>query len=202
MKTSVLALDLATTTGWAWHTPGMPRPFFGAFKLPGEPGEVGRPADALEHWLRGMYIRSRDAGAPITHWFFEAQHIDAKINIDTIYRLITLGGLVEKFAFQVMPKGQKKPWVYKVEIGKWRKHFIGRGGGFKRDQTVPGKHKPYLPGEDPKDIAIARCEAYGWHTDVADAAEACGILDYSLTLITGYERPWRDALLLKTMERS
>ena len=42
-------------------------------------------------------------------------------------------------------------------------------------------------------------------TDIADAAEACGILDYALSLIDrgcveaglpGYPRPWRDRLLL------
>lgn len=204
MKPSVLALDLATTTGWAWHAEGMPRPFFGAFTLPGDPGDVGRPADALERWLRSMYLRTRDAGSPITHWYFEAQHLGKPqgkggkggINIETVYRLIALGGVVEKFAYQVKPTLQKKPWCYKVHISEWRKHFLGRGSGFKR-----GKDGKYLPGEDPKDIAIQRCSEYGWHTDIADAAEACGILDFGLSLIPDYERPWRDALLMKTMER-
>ena len=199
MVYSAIAFDLATTTGWAWHAEGMPRPFFDAFTLPGEAGEVGRPAAALEDWLRIIYRRSREEGVPITHWFFEAQHIGSKINIDTAYRLMVLGGIIEKFAHQVKPKHQKKAWVYKVHISEWRKHFIGRGGGFKRDKTQ--KHKPYLPGEDPKELAIQRCGQYGWHTDVADAAEAVGILDFGLTMIPGYERPWRDALLLKTMER-
>ena len=199
MSTSVLAFDLATTTGWAWHAAGMPRPFFGAFTLPGKPGDVGQPADALERWLREMYIRTRDAGSPITHFFFEAQHVDAKINIDTVYRLIALGGIVEKFAWQVKPKGQKKAFVYKVHISTWRKHFIGRGGGFKRDKTAKGK--PYLPGEDPKEIAIQRCGEYGWHTDIADAAEAIGILDYGLSLIPNHPRPWRDELLMRKAQR-
>lgn len=155
-----------------------------------------------------MYLRSRDAGAPITHYFFEAQHIDMKTNIDTVYRLITLGGIVEKFAFQTMPKGQKTPWVFKVHISQWRKHFIGRGAGFKREKIekvikgktklVPGK---YLPGEDPKELAIQRCGEYGWHTDIADAAEAVGILDYALTMIDGHPRPWRDELIMKSKAR-
>jgi len=201
MKTSVLALDLATTTGWAWHAVGMPRPFFGAFTLPGQPGEVGRPADALERFLREIYLKTKNAGSPITHWFFEAQHIDAKINIDTVYRLIALGGVVEKFAFQVKPRDQKMVWCYKVHISTWRSHFIGRGSGFKRDKTLKGR--PYLPGEDPKELAIQRCGEFGWHTDIADAAEACGILDYGISQIGDaiHPRPWRDALFMKTMER-
>lgn len=194
MKTSVLALDLATTTGWAWHAEGMPRPFFDAFKLPGNPGDVGRPCDALERWLREFYLKTKEAGFPITHWFFEAQHVDAKININTVYRLVGLGATIEKFAFQVKPQSQRELWCYKVYISEWRKHFLGRGGGFKRDP----KTKKYLPGHDPKELAIQRCGAYGWHTDVADAAEAIGILDYGLSMIPNHPRPWRDALLMKS----
>src|SRR3546814_16206710 len=95
-----------------------------------------------------------------------------------------------------MPKGQKKPWVYKVHISEWRKHFLGRGGGFKKTEDK----KNYLPGHDPKELAIQRCAQYGWHTDIADAAEAVGILDFGLTMIPDYERPWRDALLMKRSE--
>lgn len=196
MKISVLALDLATTTGWAWHAEGMPRPFFDAFRLPGDPKDIGQPADALEKFLREIFISTRDRGLPITHWFFEAQHITPKINIDTAYRLMALGGIVEKFAWQVKPKDQRKAWCYKVHISEWRKHFLGRGGGFKR-----GADGKYLPGHDPKELAIQRCGEFGWHTDIADAAEAIGILDYGLSMIDDYQRPWRDALLMKAMER-
>jgi hypothetical protein len=210
MKTSVLALDLATTTGWAWHAVGMPRPFFGAFRLPGGPADVGQPCDALERFLRKMFVDTRDRGMPITHWFFEAQHVDAKINIDTVYRLIGLGATVEKFAWQVKPKDQRKAWAYKVHISTWRSHFLGRGSGFKREKitkVVKGVEKVvsgnYLPGEDPKELAIQRCAEFGWHTDIADAAEACGILDYGLSQIGDaiHPRPWRDVLLMKSMER-
>ena len=173
----VLALDLATTTGWAWHRPGMPRPFFGAERLPGGPRDVGQPADRLERMLRDLYVLTKSEGG-ISHFFFEAQHLAAKINIDTVYRLIALGGIVEKFAFQVGAK------AYKVNIAEWRKHFLGKGSGFK------------ARGEDQKELAIQRCAQYGWHTDVADAAEALGILDFALTMIPDYPRPWRDNALL------
>lgn len=185
-QAAVLALDLATTTGWALHRPGMERPFFGAFRLPGDANAVGQPLDALERWLRDMALNTRSEGG-ISHFFFEDQHVGA--NARTAYRLIGLGALVEKFAYQT------KANVYCVGIGEWRKHFLGRGGGFKRDKTKPDK--PYLPGENPKELAVNRCQQYGWHTDVHDAAEACGILDFALTLIPDYHRPWRDKLLMQ-----
>jgi hypothetical protein len=186
---AVLALDLATTTGWAWHREGMPRPFFGSFKLPGDARATGESCDALERFLRDIYLMTKPDGG-ISHFFFEAQHIQGQVNMETVYKLIGLGATVEKFAFQV------KGLAYKVHISEWRKHFIGRGGGFKRDKAATGKVKPYLPGEDPKELAVQRCAQYGWHTDVHDAAEACGILDFSLSMIPEYHRPWRDNILL------
>lgn len=177
-QAAVLALDLATTTGWAWHRPGMPRPFFGAFKLPGQTRETGKACDALERWLRDLFLMLKAEGG-ISHFFYEAQHVGTNLNMDVLYKLIGLGATVEKFAFQV----GNRP-CYRVNIAEWRKHFLGKGSGFK------------ARGENQKDLAIARCAHYGWHTDVADAAEALGILDYSLTMIPNYDRPWRDKALM------
>src|SRR3546814_6222675 len=67
MAWSAIAFDLATTTGWAWHAEGMPGPYFDAFTLPGDPGDVGKPAAALEEWLRIIYRRTKEEGVPITH---------------------------------------------------------------------------------------------------------------------------------------
>lgn len=195
---AVLALDLATTTGWALHLRGLQRPLWDSERLPGGPQSVGEPADRLERLLRELQIMMLPHGG-ITHFFFEAQHIPmpkkgqrhGNVNIDTVYRLIALGGIVEKFAYQVGGH------CYKVEIPTWRKHFLGRGSGFKR--TDNGKQ--YLPGEDPKELAIQRCAQYGWHTDIGDEAEALGILDFSLTLIEqadqSYIRPWRDNAMME-----
>jgi len=177
-QAAVLALDLATTTGYAWHRPGMPRPFFGSFRLPGDARETGKACDALERWLRDLYIILKADGG-ISHFFYEAQHVGPKLNMDVLYKLIGLGATVEKFAFQT---GNRL--CYRVNIAEWRKHFLGKGSGFK------------ARGENQKEMAIQRCGQYGWHTDVSDAAEALGILDYSLTMIPNYVRPWRDNALL------
>lgn len=190
MSTCALGLDLATVTGFAWHRNPMPSPYLGAIRLPGDPEEVGKPGYALENWLWDLYEKDIKPGGPLTHIFFEAQHLSAKINMTTVYRLIALGGIVEKFAYTVGAK------VYRVEIQHWRKHFIGRGGGFKK---TPDKKK-YLPGEDPKELALARAAQYGWHTDIADAAEASGVLDYGLTALGEHHpRPWRDQTFMQSL---
>jgi hypothetical protein len=193
---TVIALDIATTTGVAWHRRGMPRPFFDSFRLPSDPERVGEACHTMLMWLRNLYTVLRDDGAPITHFFYEKPFIPEAVNSATSERLLGLCACVQMFAFQV-----KATSCYSIDISEWRKHFIGRGSGFKR--TVDKKH--YLPGHDPKELAIQRCAEYGWHTDIPDEAEACGILDFSISMmdrgfveagLEGYPRPWRDNILI------
>lgn len=175
----VLALDLATVTGWALHSPGMQRPHFGAWRLEGSVRDIGRRAEHLRQHMNEL----RTIYGDFSHMVFEAQHVSAKMDIDTVYCLMALGGMAEWFAFRVGAK------CFKVHISQWRKHFLGRGSSFK------DKGKPI----DPKELALRKCAEHGWHMNSTDAAEACGILDYFLSLIEGYERPWRDAALLGGM---
>jgi hypothetical protein len=166
-----LALDLATTTGWALHQPGLERPFFGAIKLPGKPRDIGARMEALRVFLSDKHTIYQP-----TDYIFEAQHVAAKMDIDTIAMLLGLGAMVEWFAHRAGAR------CLKVHISEWRKHFLGRGAGFKETS--------------PKELAIRKCAEFGWHTDIADAAEACGILDFYMHLIAqadhDYQIPWRN----------
>lgn len=181
MRLSVLALDLATTTGWALHETGMERPFFGAFRLPGGPNDVGEAADALLQFLDEKHAMFR-----FTHVVFEDQFLPGDMNSKTARRLMGLAAMVEWWCLK------NKVRCFSVELSVWRKHFIGRGSGFKRTAD----RKRYLPNQDPKELAIRKCAEFGWHTDIADAAEACGVLDYFMHLllkaVRGLVIPWRD----------
>lgn len=172
---AVLALDLATTTGWALHKPGMQRPFFGAIRFSSAKGEIGAQLVKFHQFLVDQHQMHK-----LTDVVFEASLIPfGKINPETIYRLISLAGHAEYFAHRIGAR------CFKVELSSWRKHFIGRnpaGGGWKKDAA--------------KKAALDACSAYGWATNLPDAAEACGILDFYLSLIPKYDRPWRDATLL------
>lgn len=184
-RLSVLALDLASTTGWAaWQTDqNSPLPACDAVRLPGKAGEVGPSTEGLRLLLNELNRRY-----VFTHIFFEAQHIPApkkkgggtkSINIETVYKLISLGGMAEWWAYKM-----KVP-VFKVEIGTWRKHFLGRGSGFAK------------AGLDGKEEAIRKCEAIGVFTSDHNAADAVGILDYSLTLFDNVTPPWRDKAIFE-----
>lgn len=181
MTYSVLALDLATTTGWALYTPGLERPFFDAIRLPGGPNDVGKPVEGLRQFLQAKHDLYK-----FTDIIFEDQFIPSTINSSTARRLMGIAAMVEWFCEVQKPRIR----CYSVELQKWRKHFIGRGGGFRRTADK----KRYLPGEDPKELAIRKCEEFGWHTNIADAAEACGVLDYYLHMLAKADRdfviPW------------
>ena len=174
--TAILALDLATTTGWALYSEGMQRPFFGALRLPPSPQEVGLPMEKLRQFLADQHRMHN-----LTDIVFEAQHVSARMSMDTVYKLIALGGMVEWFAHRIGVT------PYKVMISEWRRHFLGRGANFGKD--------------NPKELAIQQCATFGWFTNVADAAEACGILDYHMANMeqagAKISRPWRDATLMK-----
>lgn len=173
---NVLSLDLATNTGWALHKPGMSRPHFGAWRLPGRARDIGARMEALRLEFNAM----RETYGDFSHMVFEAQHVSAKMDIDTIACLLALGGMTEWYAHRIGAK------CLKVYIGQWRKHFLGTGGNFKdKGEKISAK-----------ELALRKCAEHGWHMSSSDAAEACGILDYFLSLIEGYERPWRDAALL------
>lgn len=185
----VLALDLATVTGWAIWKPGMDRPHFGALRLPANPQEVGRPMEGLRVLLTDLNKKY----GPITDFVFEAQHVDmgsrpgqkkGGINPETLYRLFGLGALVEWVAYRLEAR------CFKAHLSQWRKHFIGRGAGFK--------------DQDPKQMAIAKCEELGWFTAETDAAEACGVLDYYVAQLAKVDRsivvPWRDRQFFTTAD--
>ena len=197
---SVLALDIATTTGWALHNPDLQRPFFGALALPGGGERIGAALDKLLRFLEQLDGRMAETGRPISHIFYEKPFIPGQVNSVTSERLMGLCAVTQMFAYR-----RQMTSCLSVDISEWRKHFLGRGGGFKR--TPDKKH--YLPDHDPKELAIRECARFGWHTDIADAAEACGILDYALSMLDSavrqhgmtYPRPWRDATLLGGIAR-
>lgn len=189
MSYSVLAFDLATTTGWALWQPGLERPFFDAMKLPGGTNDVGRQVEALRVFMEEKHHLYR-----FTDMIFEDQFIPGNVNSSTARRLMGLAAIVEWFAHV---HGIR---CFSVDLSTWRKHFIGRGGGFKRSKTKPFN---YLPGEDPKELAIRKCGEFGWHTNIADAAEACGVLDYYMHMLAKADRsfviPWRERPLFGGM---
>lgn len=185
---AILALDIATTTGWAILDTRTPdRPFIGTIRLPSDVQEIGRAAENLRQFLAERH----QMHGGLEHIVFEAQHVAGKrkvrqpdgsmvetggMNIHVLRRLIGLSAMTEWFAFKVGAK------CYDVSIASWRKHAFGNGR-MKRDEA--------------KERAMQECRALGFDPSNDNEAEAFFILDYYVALRNkhgaGIPRPWRDA---------
>lgn len=184
---AILALDIATTMGWALLDDASPeRPFLGSIRFPSDPDEIGRAAESLRQFLADRHAMHKG----LLHIVFEAQHIagtkktrlaDGSVvetggmNMKTLTRLLGLAAMAEWFAHVVDAK------CYKVEIGTWRKHAFGNGR-MKRAEA--------------KERAMTECRALGFDPRNDNEAEAFFILDYYVNLRNKHgahiAMPWRD----------
>ncbi len=154
----ILALDLARSTGWAVGAPDT-RPVYGSFRI--QPGK----ASALR---MGREVNRLIQDHEVTHVFFE-QPIKGSAD-----RKKGRGGNYQKMrylfgiAYLVEFLGEMSDCkVYEVNIGTWRKHFLGSAN--------------YNRG-DAKRAAFTRCKQLGHTPETDDVAEAIGILDYACSL--------------------
>lgn len=175
---SVLALDIATKTGWALWDPQYPqRPYLGSIRLPADVQEIGRAGSAMVQFLTDRH----QMHGGLSHIVFEAQHVaGGKIDIHVIARLLGLAGIVEWFAHEI------RATCYSVHISTWRKHALGSGN---------------LTRERAKLLAMQEARRLGMDPGNDDEAEAFCILDYYLALRekkgdASVSRPWRDAAFL------
>lgn len=170
---AILALDIATTTGWALLDKRAPdRPYLGSIRFPSDPQQIGRAAESMRQFLEE---RHKMHGG-LTDIIFEAQHVGGKIDINVIQRLIGLGAIVEWVAHCIGAR------CYVVHIGTWRKHAFGTGR---------------LTRQEAKTRAMEECRRLGFDPQNDNEAEALLILDYYLHLKAQADKsvrlPWREA---------
>ena len=167
---AVLALDLASVSGWAVHQNGMDRPFFGTKQLKYPNEEHGIAGERLRVLIGGLHQTYR-----LTDIVFEAQHVGSGMSPQTALFLSGLGFMAEWIAYKIEAR------CFCVDIGTWRKHFIGKGN---------------LAKDEARRRSFDKCHQLGWYPDSHDAAAACGVLDYYLSIMPksiAHEQPWRDA---------
>lgn len=165
---SILALDLATNTGWATCPVGG-EAVSGQKTMPDTGRDIGRFLAVYERWLMMLLAKHN-----VDLIAYEQPIIAGSKNLQTLRKLYSLTGLTELIGRKASAE------VIEVPISSWRKHFIGRGTGFKRDKL------------DPKQMAITACYERGWNPATHDEAEALGILDYVMAKLD-LPRAWPDA---------
>lgn len=152
MTTAILALDVASSSGWAFGSIG-DTPQHGVFTLPPSGDDLGRALHTFATWLSAK-VRELQPREIV----FEAPILPAQTNIKTLKKLYCLAGMVEFIAaIEGVPCSE-------ITAGEWRKAFLG----------------PYYPKSSTRDelkrAVIAACRQMGWEPRQDDDADAMGIL--------------------------
>lgn len=166
MADGLLALDLATVTGWAFWRPGADVRS-GVCKLPRTGEDVGRFLCAFEDWLKPFLELERPARV-----VFEAPILTAgKTDINTARKLMSLAAFTE-----VVCRRSGIRQYFEVNNATVRKHFVGVGRA--RDRRTL------------KDLTLDACRARGWDPRDDNAADALAVLDYAAATL-GLDVPWQ-----------
>jgi crossover junction endodeoxyribonuclease RuvC len=149
----ILALDLATRTGWARGRPGQD-PTFGRILLHGDKAERYRE---LRAWLAPQLSQ-------VDRVIYESAAVPmlmmGRTNTDAIRFLIGCCEHVEELCHGVVE-------LYEVRVSAVRVHFIGRN--LKRDLAKAQTRR--------------RCEGLGWMVTNDDEADAAALWSYAVCLM-------------------
>lgn len=151
----VLALDLATNTGWASRREaGVVS--FGSFRLPKTGDDVGEYLSVFHHWLIDIVACFDTEALAVV---FEAPILPKTTGIKVVRKLQGLAAHTEFVCNQLAVSR-----CMEVNNMSVRKHFIG-SGGYKRDEA--------------KRLTVMQCTERGFKPQNDDEADALACLDYA-----------------------
>jgi len=161
---TILALDLASQTGWALSRLDGGEASSGTLRLAGdEPEEKGA---VLLGWLIDMFTVS-----PFHHLIYEApipvSHMGGKTNARTTQITFGLPMVAGAAAIKLGVKGGR---VRKARPNDVRKHFIGTRSAGDKNST--------------KRAVITRCRQLGFDPADDNEADALALLDYQRALLS------------------
>lgn len=152
----ILALDLATRSGWACGDAGE-TPQHGTFTLPSTGDDVGRFLFEFMRWLKGL-IATHEPREIV----FEAPILPRETNIATLRKLYSLAGVTEVMALDAgIPCSE-------ISAGEVRRAFLG--------QHYPRKAQR----DEIKRAVIAGCRMHGWNPRDDNDADALATLHVAL----------------------
>jgi hypothetical protein len=152
---NVLALDLATTTGWCYGTPGAV-PECGHLRFTKHGTERAETYRAFRRWLDDTWGKRDEMPDLIV---YESPGVPSifggKTNIDTTRLLVGLAEHLEEWC-------HRKIELREASISQVRAHFIGRN------------HKSGIA----KPMTMERCQELGWPCETYDESDAAALWDY------------------------
>jgi hypothetical protein len=151
-KGTVLSLDLATVTGFAWGKPGTV-PKFGNKRWMKPGGSRASAYRELRGWLDAFTHNEKiDL---IVYESANVQFMAGKTNIDTIKLLIGLAENLEEWCHDHIE-------LREASVSQVRSHFLGQN----------------LKAVVAKPATVSRCHELGWNVTTHDEGDACALWDY------------------------
>lgn len=159
----VLALDLATSTGWACGAPGRPISH-GVIRMPKTGPDIGRFCNSFRAWL-GAAIEDMAPGKI----FYEMPILPAQTALMTVRKLNGLTAYAEGVALDY-----KVP-IEEANLSDIRKHFVGVVRAPK--EIAPDRRRQWI-----KDRVCTECRSRGFRVAGDDDADAIALLAFALSL--------------------
>jgi hypothetical protein len=159
-KGSVLALDIASTIGWACGDPGTV-PQFGSHRIAKPGSSRGHMYRRFRLWL-DLLCSAHDPELIVYESPAVPMIMNGKTNIDTVRLLTGFAEHLEEWAYE-------KFELREASVAQVRSHFIG--SNMKSDKAKP--------------LTVQRCRQLGWNVITFDDADACALWDYQC----GFLRP-------------
>lgn len=156
----LLALDIATKTGWALGLPGNGLVASGVLALPKTGNDIGRFIAPYAVWLDQKIKESE-----ITDVVFESPIMPGVTNVMTLRKLYGLTGRTEEICLDHGIGCRER------HMQAWRKHFLGRASAPK-DIKDKAERRKWLKSE-----CIRQCRARGWNPRDDNEADALGLMD-------------------------
>lgn len=146
----ILALDLATATGWCAGVPDNPNPDFGHFVIPPTGDDVGAFGLKFAEWFKAHIERLKPELI-----IFEAPILPKQCQPMTARKLMGLAFMVEMMA------RHRNIRCREGRASTVKKYFAGSGRAQKAD-------------------TMAMCRRYGWQVKTYDEADACALWAYAV----------------------
>jgi len=160
---SILALDLASRTGWALGEPSDPRPLSGSLRFAREGASMGAVFSGCRQWLSRFLAENRDIKLVVFEAPMTPQHMSGRTDPSVVRRLMGLCAVVEELCHSL---GNFD--VREARVSAVRTHFIGSN-----------RHRR----AEAKELTIAACRRLGWSPIDDNAADALALWHYQASIL-------------------
>ncbi|UQR66190.1 hypothetical protein LRP30_13440 [Bradyrhizobium sp. C-145] len=158
----ILALDLASRTGWAVGYPNEDKPHSGSVRFAREGASMGAVFAGCRQWLNEFLATENDIKLVVFEAPMVPQHMAGRTNAEIIRVLIGLCAVVEEFTYA---RGYD---VREARVSDVRTHFIGSN-----------RHKR----KEAKSLTMDACYRLGWTPSDDNAADALALWHYQAAML-------------------